>query len=390
MFCQWLILYLYRKSNVLTGLALFIICLYGVFCVTLLAVWWTWPAEKNKGSYSLKRKISVLIPVRNEAANILNLLSDIENQVLSKDLYEVLVIDDSSTDATPKLVKNFAQTCAMSLHLVELPHAERNSSPKKRALNFAMENASGEIIVTTDGDCRVKPGWLLQYSLFFEKYRSVFVSAPVIFHHPDERGLIRRLWTKIQQIEFASLIVSGAVSMKMGFPNMCSGANMGYLKTAFLEVGGFTGNEHLASGDDEFLMHKMNEAFPRKVNYLKSQEAVVSTMALPDLKSFYNQRKRWASKWSSYQTFSPKIMAFFIFSSNACLIYSLFAWEWPLILVKLLPEFLFLAMAVVLYRRISLIFLIPFVQVIYPFYVVFFGISSLRKMNYTWKERNLS
>src|SRR5690606_2804133 len=209
-------------------------------------------------------------------------------------------------------------------------------------------------------------------------------------HHSDDRKFFRRLWTKIQQIEFASLIVSGAVSMKMGFPNMCSGANMGYLKSAFLEVGGFTGNEHLASGDDEFLMHKINKAYPGKVNYLKSSEAVVTTLALPDIKSFYHQRKRWASKWSSYQTLSPKIIAFFIFASNACFIYSLCTWQWPFILVKVVPEFLFLGMSMLLYRRRGLIFLIPFVQLIYPFYVVFFGISSLRKTSYTWKERNLN
>ena len=332
----------------------------------------------------------MLIPVRNEAGNILELLSDLEKQTLPIENFEVWVINDASTDETAQLVFDFTKGTRLNLFLINLEETERNHSPKKRAITQAITQVNGEIIVTTDGDCRVGPDWLLSIAQFFEVQKPVFVSAPVLFLSRPKSGFWSDLWTEIQQIEFASLIVSGAVSMKMGFANMCSGANIAYLKSAFEEVNGFAGNEHLASGDDEFLMHKMVKAFPGRVKYLKSERAAVKTYPQESLKSFFHQRKRWAGKWSSYELQSPKVMAIFIFFANASWIYAVFAGNWLLFFSKLWPEFLFLGTAILIYRRIALFFTIPFVQLIYPFYVVFFGLTSLGKRSFIWKNRDLS
>jgi cellulose synthase/poly-beta-1,6-N-acetylglucosamine synthase-like glycosyltransferase len=367
-----------------------LLIIYALFCLGLFLYWLIWKSEKNNIHINNPKHISVLIPVRNESENIVDLLTDLEKQSLNKYYFEVLVIDDSSTDSTVKLVEDFILHSDLNLKLISLPEDHSIRSPKKRAIRTAIKLAAGEIIVTTDGDCRVGKDWLVTYSAFFERKEAVFVSAPVLFLESKRKGFFHSLWAKIQQIEFASLIVSGAVSMKAGFPNMCSGANIGYLKTAFFEVDGFEGNDHLASGDDEFLMHKMVKAFPGKVNYLKSEAAVVKTFPLPDLKSFYNQRKRWAGKWYDYQMDSPKWVAGFIFFTNLSCIYVGLTGNYELLLIKLLPEFLFLSLAIAMYKNMILLIIIPFVQLIYPFYVVFFGFTSLLKRNYNWKNRELN
>src|SRR4026207_1095280 len=81
---------------------------------------------------------------------------------------------------------------------------------------------------------------------------------------------------------------------------MWSGANLAYERNAFYEVNGFAGIDHIASGDDMLLMHKIATQYPGKIFYLKSIEAIVSTQPMKTWKEFFNQRRRWASKANSY------------------------------------------------------------------------------------------
>jgi cellulose synthase/poly-beta-1,6-N-acetylglucosamine synthase-like glycosyltransferase len=362
--------------------------IYGLFCLILAVIWLCWPIEKKLKTES-DLFLSIIIPVRNEAKNIEVLLQDLENQILHHQRFEVFIANDHSDDNTAELVEKFKSKNKLNLHLVHLTYDSLIKSPKKKAITTCINLAKGDIIVTTDGDCRVKKGWLKEIQLHFENNETVFLSAPVSFFKNSSSNIISKLWTQMQEIEFVSLIVSGACSIKMGFPNMCSGANIAYKKAAFMAVNGFEGNEHIASGDDEFLMHKMASHYPGKISYLKSQEAIVETAALQNMKSFYNQRKRWAGKWTHYKTLSPKLLAGFIFSINLSFIISLITGNLLLLLLKLIPEFIFLTSSLFFFKKSKLIFMVLVLQLIYPFYVVFFGLISLKQNGYVWKERQL-
>ena len=82
---------------------------------------------------------------------------------------------------------------------------------------------------------------------------------------------------------------------------MSNGANMGYSRSAFEQAGGFAGIDHIASGDDMLLMHKIWQADKEQVMYLKSPEAIVSTAPVQSWKEFLHQRIRWASKVTYYE-----------------------------------------------------------------------------------------
>lgn len=334
--------------------------------------------------------VSVIIPARNEEANILALLQDLNKQVYPCSYVEVFVANDNSTDETAMLVEAFKKEANYTLHLVNLP-SDRVSSPKKRAILTCINQAQGSIIMTTDGDCRVLPTWIEAVANRFASTNSQLVSSPVTFI--DEQTF----WSKIQIIEFASLIGAGACSMFAGRPNMCNGANLAYKKQAFFEVGGFAGNEQLASGDDEFLMHKIAKAFPNQLSFLASQDAIVRTTAQPTLRHFYNQRKRWASKWKQYDDWKIITLAVFIFSVNfgfvCTLVGGLLGWIsginfMLLVLLKCLAEWLFLSKVIRFLGHQSLRKYIGIVQFIYPFYVSFFGLIAQGK-GYQWKGRRL-
>jgi glycosyltransferase involved in cell wall biosynthesis len=360
---------------------------YAVFTFVLTYFWNRIKSRKAFGKHA-GVSISVIIPVRNEAENIGLLLNDLDKQTFTR--FEVLVMDDNSTDKTATIVRQFSQTSAASIHLVPLPNTP-TTSPKKRAIETAIANAKGNLIVTTDGDCRVGPGWLEAIAACYASTNARLISAPVTF--TAESAITDHL----QTVEFASLIGSGASAIEAGYPSLCNGANLAYEKEAFWAVDGFDGVRHIASGDDEFLMHKIAARFPGSVRFLKDSRAVVRTKPHDNWQAFFRQRKRWASKWKHYQSKTPLVLALYVFSCNLSLIVSgvLFvagsmdAYSFlSLLSAKCLPEWLFLGSVLGFLKKRRSIFFIPLTQIIYPFYVCFFGLAA-QKPEYEWKGRKL-
>ena len=386
--------------------------IYFLANLALVVIWLKNPIDSSflKENIFETLKISVIIPVRNEAKNILYLLQDLEKQTYSKHKFEVIVADDDSTDDTLKIVQEFQKNTSINLIINQLPPKTNNTSPKKRAIDSSIKLASGQLITTTDGDCRVGEKWLESIANFQAQTGAYLVSCPVTFfktlRHKDlkiQKSIIvfpnnDSIFTNIQIIEFASLIGSGACAMFIKKPNMCNGANLTYLKSAFYEVSGFSGNENLASGDDEFLMHKIAAKYPKKVRFLKNQDTIVETNAHTNWRSFYNQRKRWASKWQNYNNWQTTALAVFVFLANLVVPLSFGFWFFDFISTKILllilllkysAEFIFLSLIINFLRKKSLIWLIPFVQIIYPLYVVFFGLVAQKQGEYVWKGRKL-
>jgi cellulose synthase/poly-beta-1,6-N-acetylglucosamine synthase-like glycosyltransferase len=339
--------------------------------------------------------ISVIIVVRNEAEHITALLEDLNYQNYPADQFEVIITDDGSTDGTDELVQQYQQRARFSLRLFTLSTEVHLRSPKKQAIAAAIAQAKGELIVHTDGDCRVGKQWLSVIEDCYRNRQACLISGAVTF--TEEASLLE----KMQTVEFSSLMGSGACSLAWGFPTMCNGANLAYPKAVFEEVDGFAGIDHLASGDDELLMHKIARRYPGRLVFLKHPDTIVRTRAQPTLHQFFQQRKRWASKWNAYQDRKISLLAIFVFISNAALIAAAVLTVlgkypiWAFILqawVKFLAEFLPLACFVSYLQKppqaFMRILLIPLVQVIYPFYVAFFGLAAQRK-GYYWKGRKM-
>jgi cellulose synthase/poly-beta-1,6-N-acetylglucosamine synthase-like glycosyltransferase len=367
---------------------------YALFTTTLWITWLRLPAFSPPAQLIDGPSITVIVPVRNEAANIGQLLNDLNQQTYTQ--IEVIVADDSSTDNTRLIVEQYAQTANFPLRLLALTN-EQTASPKKRAISQSITFAQGDLIITTDGDCRVGPDWLASFAAFYQQTGANFISGPVTFSAGPAR-VKPSFFDALQTVEFSSLIGSGACTLALGQPTMCNGANLCYEKRVFTEVGGFAGVDHLASGDDEFLMHKIARQYPDGVRFLKSEAAIVSTEPHQSWRAFYNQRKRWASKWRAYDSYVPTLLAVFIFLSNASPMLALLGWWLDflngsmaglVIGLKLLPEFLFLRQILVFLQKRRAVKYIPLTQLIYPVYVLFFGLVAQGK-GYQWKGRQLS
>jgi len=260
-----------------------------IYSISVLTLAFGWAKlndqEKKKATISV-RTISVVIAVRNESAHLPFLIQDIEQLSYPEGHFEIILVDDHSQDGSFELAKeNVKISNSIVIKL------EGKDQGKKAALRLGIAQASGEIIVTTDADCRLLPQWLSRINERFQNKELKLLTGLVRID--PERSIFNRL----QSLEFSSLIGAGGATIGLGKPTMCNGANLAFLKSAFNEVNGYEGNENIPSGDDEFLMRKINARWKNSVGFMLDQDAIVSTSPAFSVTDWINQRLRWASKW---------------------------------------------------------------------------------------------
>jgi len=329
--------------------------------------------------------ISVIIPARNEEENIGKLLSSIEKQTYPKHLFEVIVVDDHSTDNTAAIVNSYSFAKLIKLEFDNI------NSYKKKAIETGIAAASGDLIVTTDADCIVQENWLKTIAAFKERTNAVFIAAPVVMEYKST------LLQTFQALDFLVLQGITAASVQKRIHNMCNGANLAYERKAFFEVNGFSGIDHIASGDDMLLMQKIAEHFPGKISYMLSKDAIVTTEASKTWKEFFSQRIRWASKATNYNDIKIFCALFLLYFFN-CTLFALFItgfwihFLWlslvGILILKTFIEFIFLYPVAKFYNKQNLLIQFPFFQPLHIVYTVIAGWLGIFG-SFEWKGRRV-
>jgi len=354
---------------------------------------------------SPQTKISVIIPARNEEKNIGPLLQAIQEQTYPSSLFEVIVVDDHSSDATANIVQQFP-----AVKLIQLKEDGINSY-KKKAIETGIAAAAGDLIVTTDADCLPSPNWLKTIAAFKEEKDSGFIVMPVNLTPFGRHRLAEgdanpsplrgeggnSLLSIFQKLDFMVLQgITGAAVYKKQL-SMCNGANLAYEKNAFDKVNGFDGIDNIASGDDMLLMHKIWKAHPDKVHYLKSKEAIVSTQPMKTWKDFFNQRIRWASKARHYSDKSIILVLLLVYLFNlsflALAIAGFFCHHYwiylgGLWLAKTIIEFPFVYSVSSFFSKQFLMKYFFFFQPLHIFYTIVSGLFG-QFGKYEWKGRRV-
>lgn len=368
-------------------LVLIIALLFVGYSVLLVNYWYCWTQIPvfRKNNAPPRTRVSVIIPVRNEAAHIGRLIESLQAQHYPEHLLEVIVVNDHSTDETVQIAERYAGIKLLNLQ------ADAINSYKKKAVETGIQASTGELIITTDGDCDMGPGWLATIVAFFEKNNYVYIAAPVAMHYSGS------LLSIFQAYDFAVLQGITAVAVHRQLYSMSNGANQAYSRTAFEAVGGFTGIDHIASGDDMLLMHKIARQFPGQTGYLLSADALVYTETEQSWKAFFQQRIRWASKAGHYMDNRIKAVMLLVFLFNLCFPVLLIAGCWHprwwllaalLWVGKTLAELPFVISISRFFGMQGLLKYFFFLQPLHILYTISAGILG-QQGKYEWKGRTV-
>ena len=346
------------------------------------------PADSPANIFVPTVRVSVIIPARNESLHIGNCLHSLLNQTYPGALTEIIIVNDFSTDDTAARVLEFGDKCTL-LNLADYISDPVNSY-KKKAIETGIAHSSGELIICTDADCSMGADWILTLVQAYQKENLLFIAAPVKII-PDGSAI-----SIFQTLDFISLQgITGAAVYKNLYP-MCNGANLAYARKAYETVGGFSDIDHIASGDDMLLMKKIQAEFPGKSGYIRDPRAIVSTGSAENIRSFFNQRIRWASKISHYKhpaTFITLALVFLVNASLLLLFISCFFyghWRWLLIFIafKTISEYFFVSKVAAFFQQQSLMKYFPLCQPFHICYTVIAG-SFGSFGRYEWKNRKV-
>jgi cellulose synthase/poly-beta-1,6-N-acetylglucosamine synthase-like glycosyltransferase len=384
---------------------MFPLYLFTIISCSILAVYgaliaWYHQAWKSipffTPSVSRRTRISVIIPARNEEENIVSCLDSLARQTYPKDLYEVILVDDHSTDRTAIAATTRAAELALSINYIPLanqPRPENKTAHKKWAISTGIDAAGGDLIVTTDADCTANPEWLSTIASFYEDKGAKFIAAPVRI-----AGGRTSFLSVFQTLDFLTLQgITGAAVFKR-FHSMCNGANLAYERKAFYEVDGFKGIDAIPSGDDMLLMHKIFLKYPQQVFFLKHRFAIVTTKPETRWPGFLNQRIRWASKADSYDDRRIFWVLLLVYIVNLLFVGLLIAacwnswWLWILLLllvVKTIVEYPFVRSVATFFQQQRLM---PYFALLQPFHILYtIVVGWLGKFgSYRWKDRKIS
>lgn len=331
-------------------------------------------------------RVSVLIAARNEEEKLGATIEDILAQDYPKHLYELIIVDDHSTDSTAEIIYSYAD---QGVRILKLNEDQALNSYKKKAITEAIKLSTGDFLVATDADCRMGAEWLSTIINCYETKGYKMISSPVVFY--EEKSWFEEM----QTLEFLYLIGLGASTIGNKMPSTCNGANLAYEKKVFLEVNGFQGIDDLASGDDELLLHKVASKYPNAIGFCKSRNALVYTHAKPTIYEFMQQRKRWASKSTKYKNKSIVVLGVSLWLFNVLILLNFilgffnpayFTIAAVSLSAKLLVEIAFLIPMCRFAKRGKLIWYHPFVTILHIFYLVIIGILG-NSGKYSWKGR---
>jgi cellulose synthase/poly-beta-1,6-N-acetylglucosamine synthase-like glycosyltransferase len=329
--------------------------------------------------------VSVVVAFRNEEKSIGNLLRDLTSQNYPHTQFEIIAVNDHSDDQSSEIVETYSLNSNVKITLLNLPD---KLFGKKNAINLGIELSKGRLILTTDADCRINKNWIFTFVKFYQhKEKPKLIIGLVDLKNTT--GFLQGL----QNLEFLSLIASGAGAAGIRKPIYCNGANLMFDKSTYMQMKDPLLNKAI-SGDDTFLLHEVKKIHPNEIFVLKCDDAVVITEPATSLKDFIRQRIRWISKGRYYSDLHIILTSAIVVVSNLTIlawIVSALIHANALLLLplfyKMIIDWIFIIPVLSYFNKKKLHYLIPVFSIIYPFYVPVVSIKGLWG-KFSWKKRN--
>lgn len=370
--------------EIATIVFLIVIAIYVIVMSYLIIGFFSVKAFENRDLKSL-HKFSIIVPFRNESQRISSLLLSLTDLKYDHNLYEIIFVDDDSSDNTTDLIKNFE---GLPPNFSIINNVRKSNAPKKDAIETAISQSKFDWIVTTDADCYVDPNWLKILNDYIQIHKPKMVCGGVSMVASPT------FIEQFQQFEFLGLQGATIGAFGRNKPILCNGANLAYAKNTFYEVNGFEDNNEIASGDDIFMLEKIRIKYPNDVHYLKHDSFIVLTQTEKNWNQLINQKIRWASKNGKSQSSLNKLVAFSVAIGNLAIVVGLFCWGFNILsfsifywgfAAKVLVDTILIVLAGRYLKPSKTRFYLASLA-LYPFYFMMIGVFSLMQ-KYEWKGR---
>jgi cellulose synthase/poly-beta-1,6-N-acetylglucosamine synthase-like glycosyltransferase len=321
-----------------------------------------------------KKSVSVIICARNEEKNIAKLLNCLLSQTYPKNLTQIIIIDDRSTDKTAEIVNSYKEKLE-NLQLIKIEKRETNIAPKKFAFSAGLKYATGEIIVQTDADSVVPSDWIEKLTVPFSDDEISLVQGIVKYRFDEKISPILRIY---QTLDFASHGIVAAAAINKNIPLNANANNFAFRRKTYEELGGYGKLGNVVGGDDGLIMQNFWTA-GKKICF--NADTAVETQPEYSWKNLINQRKKWGSETQFYL---PKqiviLVSIFIFYCFVLICPVLF-------LIKILGELFFLTKYIKFFADKKLLPHIIWVSPLNLFIVIFSVIAGIFG-KFEWKGEN--
>jgi biofilm PGA synthesis N-glycosyltransferase PgaC len=292
------------------------VCYFAIYFLTARGV-----SKLRCGKNAEYRRFSIIVAARNEEQHIGNCLQALVKLHYPKELYEIIIVDDRSTDTTAEIVREYQKKYSR-IRLLMIDKITSDLPGKKNALNEAIKASAHDILAFTDADCKVPPEWLTIMSQYFES-----AVGAVAGYSPYEERFVKTLSAKIGQsflgYEEMKNSLGAAAGIGLNRAYMCTGRNFAYRKAVFQQIGGFEKIKHSISGDDDLMIQQIQRETQWKIRYMIEPESFVKTQPPLTFAEFINQRKRHFSA-SKFYSLTMKNIFTLVHSFNAVVVISFF------------------------------------------------------------------
>ena len=359
----------------LAGFFLVVLTVYYFYFFLRLSKQWT--TEKKETSIP----ISVIIAARNERKNLEKHLPSILNQ--NYDKFEVVVVNDGSHDGTKDLLKEWNEVYD-HLKVVTVELDEKFQRGKKFALTMGIKGAQYENLLFTDADCTPSsPNWITHMASQFKSHDMVLGVSPLKSKN-NLLGSIVNYETFHTSIQYLGYALKGK-------PYMGVGRNLAYTKELFFQNKGFASHQHIMSGDDDLFVQEA--ATKTNTTVCIDTESFMISEPPSSFGKWIHQKLRHLSTGKEYKSKFKRLLGFYSVAhimiyvcSLAFILLNPTIWYFGLgfLGLKWLLQCTSIFRATKLLKAPKIAYALPYYDVLYTLFLIFFGVASFFIKPKTW------
>jgi len=312
------------------------------FLVIIFLMYFGWYLFLVRGQFAVFQTVkannpfvSIIVAAHNEENHLEDLLTLLQKQTYATERFEIIIVDDRSTDGTSRILKNW-QKKLPNLRVYRIDQPSAHIPAKKFALTRGIQASRGDILLFTDADCLPVSAWISTTLSYFSADTGVVVGFSPL------KATGQRLLPRLLEIESVYNSLVARAGLAWNIPMTATGRNLAYPKSVFEQVSGFEAIAHSVSGDDDLFLHLVHKRTPLKIKFANSPGSTVVSFPPTSLRHLFRQRIRHFSAGKYYNPLSQLLYVLFHVSNTLLLLSPIFFfWNQhvPLVLTLLLLKF---------------------------------------------------